>query len=301
MSGQVYGQLTLFQAGFPVSPSPLPGSKEAGKMTATSGRKWLGLSKNCGPLGLLEKMLLESSGWHSPIFYLNWKPVDIGQGHFLYQLVLSEPDTGDTGSQLWATPNTMDHLPQRSEEALRKQAEGSRKGEKSPDLSAAVKMWPTPRANETGCYQMSGKNRDRKTLTLTGAVKMYNTQTAQDAKNSTLPESQINRDSLVGDVMRGMFAAPQARDYRTGQASRWEDAEHHSRNLNDQAEMYPTPTTGAGLCGGTGNYQQLKKLERNGTITEDERKSMSQGNGGQLNPDWVEWLMGFPVGWTEIP
>lgn len=27
---------------------------------------------------------------------------------------------------------------------------------------------------------------------------------------------------------------------------------------------------------------------------------MSQGNGGQLNPDWVDWLMGFPVGWTDI-
>lgn len=34
-------------------------------------------------------------------------------------------------------------------------------------------------------------------------------------------------------------------------------------------------------------------------ITEEERKIMSQGNGGQLNPDWVEWLMGLPVGWTE--
>jgi hypothetical protein len=21
---------------------------------------------------------------------------------------------------------------------------------------------------------------------------------------------------------------------------------------------------------------------------------------GQLNPDWVEWLMGWPVGWTDI-
>ena len=20
---------------------------------------------------------------------------------------------------------------------------------------------------------------------------------------------------------------------------------------------------------------------------------------GKLNPDWVEWLMGFPIGWTE--
>ena len=22
---------------------------------------------------------------------------------------------------------------------------------------------------------------------------------------------------------------------------------------------------------------------------------------GQLNPEWVEWLMGFPIGWTELP
>lgn len=72
-----------------------------------------------------------------------------------------------------------------------------------------------------------------------------------------LPKSQVKRDSLVGDVMKEMFATPQARDYRTGQMSRWEDKEHRSRNLNDQC-------------------------------------------GGQLNPYWVEWLMGFPPGWTEI-
>lgn len=27
---------------------------------------------------------------------------------------------------------------------------------------------------------------------------------------------------------------------------------------------------------------------------------MNAGNGGQLNPDWVEWLMGWPIGWTRI-
>ncbi len=27
--------------------------------------EWLGLSKNCGPLGSLERMLLESCAWHS--------------------------------------------------------------------------------------------------------------------------------------------------------------------------------------------------------------------------------------------
>ena len=24
------------------------------------------------------------------------------------------------------------------------------------------------------------------------------------------------------------------------------------------------------------------------------------GAGGHLNPDWVEWLMGWPVGWTSL-
>lgn len=83
-----------------------------------------------------------------------------------------------------------------------------------------------------------------------------------------------------------------------GQKSRWEDR-NRSRNLNDQIAMYPTPTTGAGMCGGTGSFRKLKRLEEQGVISENERRSMSQGDGGRLNPYWVEWLMGFPPGWTE--
>ena len=35
-------------------------------------------------------------------------------------------------------------------------------------------------------------------------------------------------------------------------------------------------------------------------MSEDERKAFRAGNGGALNPDWVEWLMGWPVGWTSL-
>ena len=110
-------------------------------------------------------------------------------------------------------------------------------------------------------------------------------------------EHDLKHGNLKGAVM---YATPQARDYRTGQRERWRNPAR-SRNLNDQvAAMYPTPTTGAGLCGGTGNYQQLKALEVSGQITEEERRSMAAGNGGQLNPEWVEWLMEFPLGWTDL-
>ena len=319
--------MTLFPADSPASRSPLPGSKEARKMTATSGQKWLGLSKNSGPLGLLEKMLLESSEWHSPIFYLNWKPVGIGQGHFLFQLALSEPGTDVTEWQSWPTPTAADSYTDKMKSSQQK--EGSRKGRKrpanlreqvhpetvrmweepkiwktpvaadaanremyvnsrgEPNLSAQVKLWPTPKASLRGDCP---SERNRRSPDLASAVKMYNTPTAQDAKNSTLPKSQIKRDSLVGDVMQEMFATPQARDYRTGQANRWEDKEHRSRNLNDQVAMYPTPTTDCASG-------RTKKYKQGGTPL---TAAVQENGNGQLNPYWVEWLMGFPPGWTEI-
>jgi hypothetical protein len=50
------------------------------------------------------------------------------------------------------------------------------------------------------------------------------------------------------------------------------------------------------MCGGTGNWEQLKKMC--GSI--EEARQMGAGNGGQLNPDWEEALMGYPQGWTDI-
>jgi hypothetical protein len=50
------------------------------------------------------------------------------------------------------------------------------------------------------------------------------------------------------------------------------------------------------MCGGTGNWEQLKEKCKG----IEEARAMGAGNGGKLNPDWVEALMGFPQGWTDI-
>ena len=52
--------------------------------------------------------------------------------------------------------------------------------------------------------------------------------------------------------------------------------------------------------GNTGSQQMLQAKVDNGTITDEEKRMMSAGNGGRLNPTWVEWLMGFPAGWTDL-
>ena len=61
--------------------------------------------------------------------------------------------------------------------------------------------------------------------------------------------------------------------------------------------MWGTPTAGcwkgSGKFGGKTHQHDLKYCNLRGQVLTPE-------NGGQLNPTWVEWLMGFPLGWTDL-
>ena len=51
---------------------------------------------------------------------------------------------------------------------------------------------------------------------------------------------------------------------------------------------WPTPTTQDGQNNGGPAQSERNSLPLNAQV------------GGRLNPDWVEWLMGWPVGWTSL-
>lgn len=70
-------------------------------------------------------------------------------------------------------------------------------------------------------------------------------------------------------------------------------------DLQTFAHLYPTTTAGK-LCGGTENQKQLEKMKADRSLSPEEYQSMVSGNGGKLNPDWVETMMGFPIGWTQL-
>ena len=72
------------------------------------------------------------------------------------------------------------------------------------------------------------------------------------------------------------------------------------RTKENGVPFWPTPSTGASLCGGTGNFQTLKRMAQMGIITEEERRNLSQGNVGKTNPDFVEWLMGYEQQFTKL-
>ena len=158
----------------------------------------------------------------------------------------------------------------------------------------------TPRTGGTD-VQLSGVDRWKENITgEDGEPVLWKTPIASDSANREFYHNSRGEPNLSGMVK--MWPTPKASDYKgsgpAGTKSAYHDLKKH--NLKGVVMFDPTPTTGAGMCGGTGNFQQLKKLQEAGKITEEERRSMSQGNGGQLNPDWVEWLMAFPPGWTDI-
>jgi len=123
---------------------------------------------------------------------------------------------------------------------------------------------------------------------------LWRTPETGDCVNRIFAMNKRGEPKLSAQVK--LFPTPKAK-YRMDCPS---ERKRRTPDLESAVKMLlPTPTA-AGLCGGTGSFEQLNNLRDMGIISETERRNMSQGGGGSLNPAWVEWLMGLPIGWTEI-
>ena len=201
----------------------------------------------------------------------------------MFQLVpltrLTDETEYGSSEEMWATPNTMDHLPQRSKEALKKQATTSRKGrarpanlreQVNPETVQAWKeaqeptMWATPSAADSKGTTGGNQNKSLRT-----DVSMWPTPRASSAMAANLTPKLAKRADDYGNleevVARTMWPTVTARDYKGGR----------------------TP-------------EALAKAGRNETNSLPDAVNAQMGKTGSLNPQWVEWLMGYPEGWTDL-
>jgi hypothetical protein len=63
----------------------------------------------------------------------------------------------------------------------------------------------------------------------------------------------------------------------------------HESSLPLAVQMFPTPTAHDGKDCGTSPSQTGRNSPTLPVVA-----------GGKLNPTWVEWLMGWPLGWTDL-
>ena len=240
-----------------VSHSAWRANGEAKKIRETSGLTCMRLLKENTPLGVFSRTFMVTLPWDSTRCLTKWKWKGTPHKRLLFQLVALMHPTSVIDSGLWATPNTMDHLPVRSQEGTKKIQEGHRKGRAKPsNLREQV---------------------DKKTMALYGSpvTDMWPTPQARDWKDSlnTVPPSVAagRRGASLGQKLaeRMLWPTPNAWDGSRGPRS--------EKNLQEKNHMVNLITA----------------------VQTDQRRN-EQETGGSLNPTWVEWLMGYPQGWTDL-
>jgi hypothetical protein len=111
------------------------------------------------------------------------------------------------------------------------------------------------------------------------------------------------RPSLHTMARRSLWPTPTWRD-GTNAANltagrRNPDSKHHSgTTLVDFVRMWRTPN--ASDAAQWSNQSLAERKAKGLQIRLNTQVSPEGGAGGKLNPTWVEWLMGFPLGWTEL-
>lgn len=128
-------------------------------------------------------------------------------------------------------------------------------------------LWPTPAVHDA-----PDRTQFTPVQTSNGTIRHLNKAGSQ------------NRASLSQVVK--MWATPQARDYRTGEAHRWKD-DRRSNNLNDQVAFFATPRAS------DANGSKIPPNKQGGL-------GLNQQVSGKLNPEFVEWLQNWPRGWTAL-
>ena len=166
------------------------------------------------------------------------------------------------------------------------------------------KLWPTPNCRDTrrGCRQFQ----------LTHAVDLQN----EADKGGTLWPTPQAVDGSCGGIISPDDTYVQKESGLFRKINR--NGTDGSVGLARIVKLWPTPrankiggstSEGYGLClqeavnGGrdTKLWPTPTGTERSGINPNTGRGAgLSKVNGGQLNPDWVEQLMNFPEGWTDL-
>ena len=299
---------------FLVNRSAKPENDEEPMTNATCGRQCLEQFERSNPDGLWAKtfsaLLIGTTDWYSNRSVLTWKLKATKSNRLYFQLVASEPRTGDTERGLLLTPSVT-CIARRSAEGMERRREYRQSigrksvppGNLAEQITAMMRgysmkdmsvLLPTP--TQTNATQgVNSKNNAGKPLLPMAAMSMSQmlpTPTAQDFKRRG-PNSQ---QQGLPEFIHGLLPTPTTQEVEhpnavisaTGRRLA-ANGNSHSLGLADLAIRHILPTP--------------KNSDYNSKQTQDLTDTMENQTGKtfQLNPLFVEEMMGFPAYWILMP
>jgi hypothetical protein len=143
-------------------------------------------------------------------------------------------------------------------------------------------LWPTPEARGDSRSEGGAASRSGHQVMLHHAVKMWPTPTVADTFGTTAshPKKEHKFETLHSVTLaqvvhhREMWPTP-----KSSAANYGRPRENDRGDLQAAVTSFPTPTA-----------NRWDGLQSHGVNVVS----------GSLNPTWVEWLMGYPLGWTDL-
>ncbi len=183
----------------------------------------------------------------------------------------------------WATPNTMDTLPPRSYEAAMRQATTSRKGRTEPSNLREQVDETTVQAYKDSMKMWLKVRR------AADAIR------AEEAMNFPTPRTSDAEGGRIETIVEdGVFKSKRHKSNQTFGAK-----------LRDAVETFPTPRardwkdTPGCAPSKIGDVSLPRLVHSHQDQTSHSTSGKPQGS-PKLNPDWVEQLMGLPIGSTDL-
>ncbi len=289
MTGQVsVGLSTLSAGGSPASPSRSLAGGSASRTIGTPGQT---------PCESFARWDRGSSSWRTyqlslltPTtveFSVTWTRAGSTRSGRAYRRPPLERLTRGKGSGSWPTPVRL----------------GLDGGSNSRAAAVARGRWPTPRAHERGDYTYDQGDHSRPRLTLTGMARRYPTPTGamlkgfirDDAKRLARTSGGHRAGHRGNELLRRvLLPTPSASGGGSNQSSYLFAPRRPMLQQMAREGSWPTPTSSMMTTG------DLEQARFSGSSPLRPSYGEANQDGGQLNPTWVEWLMGWPLGWTDL-
>ena len=128
-------------------------------------------------------------------------------------------------------------------------------------------------------------------------LRLWPTPAARDYKGGNSEESikrslEAGKNGFLGQLPNAvkMWPTPCAFDAKGLDTTLRKDATAtRSILLSQKVLMFPTP-----------QHRDFRTGQKERWEDPNRSRNLNDKIGGQLNPTWVEWLMGFPIGWTDL-